>query len=293
LSGKFEDLALAPQGEGIVTMTMDRERGQIFAITWPHGHFIHYDINKKELKNLGPVSGKGEAGIPGQNYRVLCRSLFVDPNDGCVYSSTAEGSILKYSPNLRSLRKLEDVSLKLDYFGSYDCSRPGSMGYNWRKILWYAPEGVAYGVHGNSGYLFKFDPRSCTVEIVERMTSEPSRRSGMYDLFTYGYLGFQLGPDGQTLYYLTGGPVYDKGVRIKGEENVLVGAKGVENLHLITYHIGMKKYTDHGPVFYEDGSRPTYVNSLAIGNDGSIYAMARFEHEGKMIADLIKLSSPL
>ncbi len=34
--------------------------------------------------------------------------------------------------------------------------------------------------------------------------TEPSRRSGMYDEFSYGYLGFTLGPDGHTLYYLTG-----------------------------------------------------------------------------------------
>jgi hypothetical protein len=28
----------------------------------------------------------------------------------------------------------------------------------------------------------------------------------MFDEFSYGYLGFTLGPDEQTIYYLTGGP---------------------------------------------------------------------------------------
>ncbi len=69
------------------------------------------------------------------------------------------------------------------------------MGYNWRSIIWYEAEGAAYGVHGNSGYLFKFDPKSSKVEIVERITSEPSKKSGMFDQFSYGYLGFLLGPD--------------------------------------------------------------------------------------------------
>jgi hypothetical protein len=89
------------------------------------------------------------------------------------------------------------------------------MGYNWRKIFWHMPEEVAYGVHGNSGYLFRLDPREPKLELVERITSEPSKRSGMFDQFSYGYLGFQPGPDCETIYYLTGGPIYMDGKRIK------------------------------------------------------------------------------
>jgi hypothetical protein len=92
------------------------------------------------------------------------------------------------------------------------------MCYNWRKIFWHPKEQVAYGVHGNSGYLFRFDPRTEKVELVERITSEPSRKSGMFDQFSYGYLGFQLGPDDETIYYLTGGPIYEDGKRLKGED---------------------------------------------------------------------------
>ena len=69
-------------------------------------------------------------------------------------------------------------------------------------------------------------------------------------------------------------------------------ARGLENLNLITYHIPTNKYTDHGPIFYEDGSRPTYVNSIAIGEDGTVYTLARFEHEGKEIEDLVKIPNP-
>ena len=290
-NGSFEDLGIAFEGEGIVTMTMDTERGQVYGLTWPNGYFVHYDITNKEFKELGPISAKGEGGIPGDNYRVLCRSLLVDPGDGCVYSSTSEGFVLKYDPDLKSLQKLEEVSLCLDYFGTYDYRQPGSMGYNWRKILWCESEGVAYGVHGNSGYLFRFNPKTGTIDIVERITSEPSRRSGMFDQFTFGYLGFQLGLDGKTIYYLTGGPIYEKGKRLEGNNDVLVGSKGVENLHLVTYHIGNGKYTDHGPVFYEDGSRPSYVNSLALDYNGSIFTIARFENEGKTVCDLIKIDN--
>lgn len=292
-SKEFRDLAIAPKGEGIITMTMDKENEHIYGITWPKGYFIHYNLNTDELTNLGSVNEMGEAGTPGQDYRVICRSMFVDHRDGTVYFSTAEGNIYSYNPNsAKGIELVEGVDLRLDYFGSYDATRPGSMAYNWRSIVWSASEGVAYGVHGNSGYLFRFDPEIPTIEIVDRITSEPSKKSGMFDYFTYGYLGFQLGPDKETLYYLTGGPIHIDGQRVAADNQIKVGTKGLENLHLITYNIPKGQYIDHGPVFYEDGARPTYVNSIAIGPMGNVYALARFEHKGFVIEDLIKISNP-
>ena len=292
-TGKFEDLGLAPHGEGVLTMTMDTERKQIYAITWPKGYFVHYDVNSGEMKELGLVSANGEGGKIGEDYRVLCRSIFVDPRDGLVYYSTAEGDIMCYNPGEETIEKLEDVDLRLDYFGSYDPTDAGSMGYNWRTVVWYPKEEVAYGVHGNSGYLFKFDPKERKIEIVDRITSEPSRKSGMYDQFSYGYLGFDLGNDKETLYYLTGGPIYEDGKRVKGKDKIAMGAaRGLENLHLVTYHIPTNTYIDHGPIFYEDGSRPTYVNSIALDKDGNVYTLARFEHEGKLVEDLVKIPDP-
>jgi hypothetical protein len=291
--GKFEDLAIAPDGEGIITMEMDRPRGQIYGITWPKGYLIHYDVGTGELKNLGQISANGEAGNPGSDYRVLCRSMFVDDRDGSVYFSTSEGDVYRYNSSFGAIKKVEGADLRLDYFGKYDPTRPGNMGYNWRSVAWYAPDGVAYGVHGNSGYLFRFDPREQKVEIVDRITSEPSRKSGMFDQFSYGYLGFQLSPDGETLYYLTGAPIYIDGKRVKGVDEIAMGAaRGLENLHLITYNIPKNEYRDHGPVFYEEGGRPTYVNSIAVGRDGTVYTLARFERDGKIIEDLVKISNP-
>jgi hypothetical protein len=292
-TGAFEKLALVPNGEGMVSMTMDRDRGHLYGITWPYGNFIHYDVDQNVLKNLGPISHKGEAGTPGTDFRSLCRSLFVDAELADVYFSVADGDIFTYNPETQFLRKLENVDLRLDYFGHYDPTRPGSMCYNWRKIFWHPKEQVAYGVHGNSGYLFRFDPRTEKVELVERITSEPSRKSGMFDQFSYGYLGFQLGPDDETIYYLTGGPIFENGKRLKGEDAIAKGAaRGLENLHLITYHLPTHTYKDHGAVFYEDGERPTYVNSIAVGADGAVYTLARFEHEGKIIQDLVKIPNP-
>lgn len=289
-SGKIENLAIAPHGEGIITMAMDKERGHLFGLTWPKGYLLYYNLNNHQLCDLGPIDAGGESGIIGKDYRVICRSMFVDPRDGRVYYSTAEGDIYSFLPGEKSPVKLDKVNLRLDYFGKYDYTGAGSMGYNWRKIFWYAPENVAYGVHGNSGYLFKFDPKNQSIEIVDRITSEPSKRSGMYDQFSYGYLGFKLGPD-STIYYLTGAPAFDKrGKRIVGVNNIAMGAaRGLENLHLITYNIPHHLYKDHGPIVYEDGNIPTYVNSIAFDQNGNLYTLARFVHNNKEIEDLVKV----
>ncbi len=290
---QIQDLALAPEGDGIITMAMDTDRKHIYGLTWPHGLFLDYDLSSRSLRNLGPVTRAGETGLGTPEFRVICRSMFVDPRDGNVYYSTADGDIYAYHPSCDAPWKVEGVDLRLDYFGAYDPSDAGSMGYNWRKIVWYAPENKAYGVHGNSGYLFSFDPAGKKIEIVERITSEPSRRSGMFDQFSYGYLGFQIDGKGM-VYYLTGAPVYDEnGKRIAGLDKINMGAaKGKEYLHLVTYDIPHRLYRDLGPVFYADGSYPTYVNSIALGADGAVYTLARFVHDGREIEDLIRIEPP-
>lgn len=286
-TGKFESLGIAPGGEGILTMNMDKARGRLYGLTWPTGRFLRYDLAKKELKDLGPTSLAGENG-KGANYRTICRSIVVDPADGSAYFSTGEGVIHRYCYDRDALEPVIGEDLKKDYFGLYDPTSPGHMGYNWRQVVWHPTENVVYGVHGNSGYIFRFDPRGPRVTVLDRLTSLPSQRSGMYDQFSYGYLGFTLGPDGRTLYYLTGGPIYVDGKRVTGKESTGKGeAKGLEDLHLVTYDIPTAKYIDHGAIFFKDGQRPLYVNSIAVGKDGTVYTLGRITAGGHTRTDLI------
>lgn len=288
----FEDLGTAPFNEGIITMNMDTVRGMIYGITWPAAYLIRYDIARKQMKNLGPVAGKGEEG-PGKEFRVICRSLAVNSSDGTVYFTNAEGNIMYVRSGEDSVRTVEREDMRKDYFGTYEVSTSGSMAYNWRQAFWYAPENTIYGVHGNSGYLFRFDPSLPRIQVLERLTSIPSKFSGMNDQFSYGYLSFKLGPDGHTIYYLTGSPVYEGNKRIAGAATTSKGeAKGLEDLHLITYDIPTGKYSDHGAVFYPDGQRPLYVNSIAIGKDGTVYTLARITENGKTRTDLISFPGP-
>ena len=285
-TGKFENLGIDPNGGGIISMTMDTKRGRLYGLAWPSNHFLRYDLAKKELRDIGLIPGyPADPNV----FRALCRAPTVDPEDGSVYFTTVYGRIIRYVYGRDALEVVAGEDMKKDYFGVYDPEKPGHMGYNWRQTVWYAPERMIYGVHGNSGYLFRFDPRATRIEVLERITSLPSKRSGVYDQFSFGYLGFTLGPDGHTLYYLTGGPIYVNGKRVEGKATTAKGeAKGLENLHVVTYDIPTAKYTDHGPVHFENGNVPTYVNTLAVGKDGAIYAVARPE-PGNTRSDLMRI----
>jgi hypothetical protein len=289
-SKKFEDLGIAPEREGIITMNMDTQRKRIYGITWPTGYFFRFDLAKREMKNLGRVAADGENGT-GKQYETICRSLAVDPRDGSVYFTNSRGEIRRYTYDRDALETISGDDMRKDYFGQYDPHSAGHMGYNWRQTVWHEGTNAVYGVHGNSGYLFRFDPRAERMDVLGRITSEPSQTTGMFDQFSYGYLGFALGPDGDTLHYLTGGPIFENGRRVRGKDSTAKGeSKGLENLHLVTWHIPTRTFRDHGAIFFENGERPAYVNSIAVGKDGTVYALTRVTRNGKTVTDLMAIS---
>jgi len=290
-SGKFENLAKAPAGQGIISMSMDTQRGRLYGLTWPSGYFLRYDLKSGELKNLGPLYRDGEGGH--MTARVICRALPVDPRDGSVYFTNADGDILRYRYDRDAIETVQGDNLRKDFFGTWNPQSGQDMGYGWRQALWYAPENAIYAIHGRSAYLFRFDPRAERVDLVQRIASEATLRSGMYDDFHYGYLSLVLGPDGHTLYYLTEGAIADKGRRVVvyvRSPGALPGSRGspIEDLHLITFDIPAGKYIDHGAVFFSDGGRPGLVNSIAVGKDGSTYCITDIPGNRRRV-DLVRI----
>jgi hypothetical protein len=214
--------------------------------------------------------------------------MAVDPRDGSAYWTIADGRIVCYRRPDNALEVILGDNLRKDYFGSYHPNSPLHMSYHWRQAVWHPDEAVIYAVHGNSGYLLRFDPAAERVDVIERLTSRPSRQSGMFDKFSHGYLGFTLGPDGRTLYYLTGGVIYANG-RPLIERQLRIGAQGEENVHLVTFDIPTHAYHDHGPVFLDGGRRPAYVQSIGIGEDGSVYALATVQQGEEERTDLVRI----
>ena len=83
------------------------------------------------------------------------------------------------------------------------------------------------------------------------------------------------------------------GQRLKGKDSIAMGAaKGLEDLHLVTYHIPTGRCKDQGAIYYPDGSRPLYVNSITVGKDGSVYSLARVPDKSHVRADLFCVKGP-
>jgi hypothetical protein len=271
-TGKIENLATAPGGEGIITMTMDTQHGILYGLTWPSAHLLTYDLAKRQLQDVGPTAGLGESGT-GPAYRVVCRAMGVDLYNGVIFS-TSTGDIYHYGGKAKGLEKATAASLKRDILGKWDPDQAGQMAYNWRQLVWDPATQVFYGTHGSTGYLFRFDPRSEQLDVIDRIASAKTRRSGLYDSFPYGYLGLTMGPDGHTLYYLTGTPL--------GEE-----------IRFVTYDTRSGKYRDHGALALDDGTRPAWAQSIAVGRDKRIYVVSKAEEGGKTRTDLLSFADPL
>jgi len=280
-TGKFEKLATAPDGEGIIAFNMDAKRGRLYGITWPSGYFLRYDLKSATLKNLGTDFLGGEKGTIGSTYRAICRRIVIDPRDGSAYFTTGDGVIHQYNYETDSVQAVPGVSLKKEYFGQFDPAEHG-MAYNWRDALWVPEQNAIYAINGRSGYLVRFDPRVPSVEVLARLTSEAAKQLGMYGGFEYGYLGFVLGPDGHTLYYLTGTPLSsNEKAKSSGEQRYREGCD------LITYDIATGVYRDHGQIELADGYPVPPGQSLAMGPDDTLYTIVHFVQNGQARIDLI------
>jgi hypothetical protein len=274
-TGRFESLAIAPRGEGIISFNMDVKRGRLYGITWPTGHFLTFDLITRQLKDLGGFFEGGENGELGTTYRAICRRIVVDPRDGSAYFTTGEGSIHRYLYDTNQVETIPGVSLRKDYFGELDPAKPG-MAYNWRAAVWNPNDNAIYAVNGASGYLFRFYPAARTIEVLERLTSEPSKLAGMAEKSGYGYLGLALDARNDRLYYLTGSPPSP-------------GSKKEEGSHLITYDISNKTYHDHGQIMLDTGEPAGNEQALAVAEDGTVYTLTQMNRNGGEEMDLISI----
>ena len=288
-TGKTEDLGQAPPEQGIITLNMDAARGSLYGLTWPNGLFLVFDIETRRMRNLGPVCRGGEVGS-GDQYFCLVRSFAVDPRDGRVYFTTSDGAVHRYDPGADRVEPFPAVHFKRDIFGQWDPHRPGHQAYNWRDILWHEESQAFYGVHSGTGWLFRFDPRAGSLELLERICAEELRRTGHFQPYHYGYLTLQLGPDRDTLYYLTstfatmapdGGGVEPAAHRVPpGFRSTEGGARAlslpdgrriIETIHLVTYGLATREYADHGALRLDDGRYPRMSQCHAVHPNGRCY----------------------
>jgi hypothetical protein len=278
-TGQFNDLARIFPNEGIISMTMDKVNEVLYGLTWPSGILVSYDIKTDDLRYWGAVQHRGEWGHRGgTEWDMICRTPTVDPN-GCVYGSTVNGQIWKYDPTkVRRVSYIEGLDLSYVPFSqSAEEILKGDFRNNWRTIEWNPKTNSFWGLHFQCTTLFEFDPVANYIRTVDEL--RPTAYRGMPANPEISQLGFTIGPK-NTIFYLAHGPM----VKIEGRQRLRC------NLYLITYDIDTQKYTDHGPIFSNDGRRVFFAESIAIAADDHIYSVAWVEVADKERAKTLRMA---
>ena len=117
-----------------------------------------------------------------------------------------------------------------------------------------------YGIMYYTDWLFSFEPKTGELEIIDRISSGPNRKSGN---ISYSSLAFELSSDGNNILYIASDKVDQPDTSIT-----------VEELHLVTYNIPLRRYVDHGVIELDDGRRPRYCEGLEVGTDGNLYIVS-------------------
>jgi len=140
---KVKDLGVPVRGDGVYCLAVDRKRGALYGISYPHAHFFVYDLRPGRSRDKGVMFDQVLFGGPvNRTLRSLPRQLAID-GDGYVYASTDGGRIIRYDPGKGKLEKLE-VAIPGEYMQVVDA--------------WAVDGDVIYG--GTSeGFLFRFFPR--------------------------------------------------------------------------------------------------------------------------------------
>ncbi len=268
-TGAFEDLShLGLPNEGIITMAVDTTNRTLFGLTWPTGLLISYNLDEGLLHNWGAVQDRGEWGRFGEGWNFINRTLAIDPA-GNLYGSTDTGRIWHFDASAeRPVEYLEGLSLDnvppVQEADFEIAPEPHYFWRNWRTILWNPNSESFWGLHGGSTQLFEFKPSEGTLRSVRPLRADGAGVGQRNPYRTQ--LGFMLGPD-NTIYYLAHGP----GETVDGRRDIPT------SVHLLTYDIDADKLADHGTLIGPDDRRVFFAESLEMGPDGRLYAVASVE----------------
>lgn len=280
-TGEFHDYGIPEPEQGIVSMNMDTQRERMYGITWPDLMFVYCDIKTGRLKSFGTsVIAPGVKDL--MNVTFGPRSLGLDPRTGNVYWHNMDNTISCYNYEQDSIFVLDQPRLDRPIFRIPNIRNETHVA--WRSIRWSSSLNKFFALTYYSEYLFSFEPQSKKLEIIDRIATESNRKSGTIP--NRGNLAFELSPDGKTVYYMTE-------ERVDEEEG-----RPTIKLHLITYNIPLRHYTDHGPVELKDGRNPSYCQSLDVGEDGNLYIVSWIpftdfsSEKGKKILALHGIDTP-
>jgi hypothetical protein len=233
---ELEDLGIPQVNNGIYALAVNPEKDEIYAITYPDGHFFVYGIETNKFTDLGPIDDKIVFHGPERYWRSLPRALAYD-NSGRVYFSATDGILKYYDP---ASKKIESTGLKI----------PGDYYYlqfyeDYAVVDYFA--GVAGGlIYGGTsdGYLFSFDPAEMKLTNLGKMRASRRLRC------------LSVGLNGK-VYIMAGERSSSRPCQFYDYDPA---SGGFEDLGLLI--------VDRSPYYYWRGQQ---FDAMTTGKDGTIY----------------------
>ena len=164
---ELEDLGVPVANNSIYALAIDAQKGVIYGLSYPDGHFFIYDIPAKKFRDLGPIDEKITFRGPERRWRSLPRDLVRDSATGRVYTSGTDGMLVYYCPDSN---KIISTDLKVP---SDDYHAQSYIDYAVVDYFSKSPSGLIYG-GSSDGYLFSFDAQK--TELVNLGKPRASRR---------------------------------------------------------------------------------------------------------------------
>jgi hypothetical protein len=100
-----ETLGIAVPHDGIYTITASPIKPEIYGVTYPHGRFFVYSIDKNTFSDKGELYKETVYGGPNRTLRSITRRLICD-NMGNVYGSADNHTLFKYDIEKEEIIKL-------------------------------------------------------------------------------------------------------------------------------------------------------------------------------------------
>ncbi len=256
---RLTDLGVGLPRNGIISMTIDPERGRLYGLTYPMAHLIYYEIGSKVTVDLGVV----------QNWASVSRVLTTDDR-GRVYGFYNDGRIWRYDPEKdRVFNLLTQMPLRtpgVPIFRSFYETEHGMMGVarsrDGRK--W-------YGLETESSYLFEYDPDQGDEGKATLLAQlAPDRYVGKRNV-PYAMLAFCKDPD--DVFY------HAANTQLGDEPQGTYWGEGYGSA-MVTFDLKTGRREDRGVIVAEDGRLVMTPTAAACAPDGTVYFMAFVNEQG-------------
>ncbi|UOE95088.1 hypothetical protein [Alkalihalobacillus sp. LMS39] len=254
-SGLVEDHGVLIEGEGIVTMIIDKNRMHCYILTSPSGYFVDYSINNRKIYYSSKLNLNGES---------ICRSLGLD-NNGIVYGCKEGYQVFKYDYRDQVFSfintNFSSISPEVEEWNSVKKQGANKVGRKmWRCIEFDHETNVFYGINAADSSLFKFNKETNQFENVAKLNKLNTKSV---------YPNLTLSKNKNNFYYLPSDGKFDYKLSEEIESTST----------LISFNSKTKDIKDHGSVYGLDNLVIFGAASAMCYKDGSLYLIGAVKCE--------------